>query len=76
MRPLSPRELVVLALYEQGLDIKEIADILKISIFTVAEYSRRICRKLGARSLRHAIWLRKHPEEISRTPANQPPSRP
>jgi len=67
MRPLSPRESEVLSLFDQGLELKEIAGRLGLSIHSVVTYAKRIAEKTFEAdgkpccSLRRAAWLRRQP---------------
>lgn len=54
-RPLSPRELDVLALMAEGLPNKVVAHRLGISLHTVRNHVQRILEKLGAHSKLEAI---------------------
>lgn len=64
MRPLSQRETEILALFDQGLELKEIADHLNLSPHTVVTYARRIIAKTDdCYSLRRACWLRRQDTE-------------
>lgn len=54
--PLSPRESLVLALYDQGKSYKEISSELKISIHTVRTHGRNIVLKTMAVCLRQAAF--------------------
>jgi DNA-binding NarL/FixJ family response regulator len=54
---LSPTEARVLELFDQGMELKEIAALLDCSPHTVATYARRICQKFCCYSLRRAAWL-------------------
>lgn len=59
MLNLSPREKEVLALFDQGLSYKEIADRLQISPHTVRTHAREVIAKTVAVSLRHAAYVRR-----------------
>lgn len=54
---LTPRELEVIDLHAKGLTRKEIADALSISNSTAFTHSRNIHRKLGSKSMAHAIAI-------------------
>jgi two-component system, NarL family, response regulator DesR len=56
-RPLSPRELQVLALTADGLAMGEIAARLHVGLSSVRTYRHKTHRKLGARNAAHAIAL-------------------
>ena len=56
-RPLSVRELHVLALLAEGRARKEIAVLLRISAHTVRFYQRHLLLKLGARNSTHAVAI-------------------
>jgi DNA-binding CsgD family transcriptional regulator len=49
-KTLTPREREVLKLVGQGKTSKQIADILNLSVFTVSNHRKHICRKLGVHS--------------------------
>lgn len=51
---LTSRELEILALLQQGLLDKEIAQLLSISVLTVKKHNRHIYRKLGVKNRRQA----------------------
>lgn len=53
--PLTPREQEVLELLAQGLGSKYAARELNISYWTIRTHQRNIYRKLGARTLCHAL---------------------
>jgi two-component system, NarL family, nitrate/nitrite response regulator NarL len=54
---LSPRELEVLGLLQQGYSNKRIGQALSISDRTAAFHVKAICRKLGARNRSQALAL-------------------
>ena len=54
---LTPREREVIDLHAKGLTRKEIADVLSISPTTAFTHSRNIHRKLGSKSMAHAIAI-------------------
>lgn len=54
---LTPRELEVIDLHAKGFTRKEIADALSISNSTAFTHSRNIHRKLGSKSMAHAIAI-------------------
>lgn len=54
---LTPRELEVIDLHAKGLTRKEIADALGVSHSTAFTHSRNIHRKLGSKSMAHAIAI-------------------
>jgi DNA-binding CsgD family transcriptional regulator len=49
-RALTPREKEVLLLVGQGQSSKDIASTLKLSVATVANHRKSICRKIGLHS--------------------------
>lgn len=56
-RPLSGREVQVLALAAEGNTVQETADALGTSFFTVQTQMQDILRSLGASSKAHAVML-------------------
>jgi len=66
---LSPREREVLDFLAQGYLYKEIADVLNISVVTVATYIRRIYEKLHVRSRSQAVAKFMHPSRHIRRPS-------
>lgn len=50
MRPISPKEKIVLDLMRQGLSSKEIALALNISFHTVQSHRKNLLRKFKARN--------------------------
>lgn len=56
-RPLSDREVQVLALVAEGNTVQSTADALGTSFFTVQTQMQDILRKLGARNKAHAVYL-------------------
>lgn len=70
---LTPRELEVLRLIAQGLDNKEIAEKLIVSICTIKTFINRIYWKIGlaytntqAMRVRAALYYLEHKEELER----------
>jgi two-component system NarL family response regulator len=71
---LTPREQEVCGLVAQGKTSKQIAEALEISVHTVNNHRKRICRKLGVHSTaelvavaaRHFLSLEKPLAEVSR----------
>ena len=55
VKELSERELEVLRFSADGYSLKEIADLLTISVDTVDSRSRSVVDKLNARNMKHAI---------------------
>ncbi len=55
VKELSERELEVLRFSADGYSLKEIADLLKISVDTVDSRSRSVIDKLNAKNMKHAI---------------------
>lgn len=55
--PLSAREREVLTLIAEGRSLREIADLLTISLATVRTHAGNLYRKLGARNRPHAVAL-------------------
>lgn len=52
---LSEREVEVLLLSAEGHSLKQIAEMLNISVDTVDTHSRNVVGKLSARNMKHAI---------------------
>ena len=57
MKHLSRRESEVMRLVSDGLQPKEIAAHLGISLHTVKDHMRNASRRLGARNGKHAVAL-------------------
>lgn len=55
VKVLSEREAEVLRLSAEGNSLKQIAEMLSISIDTVDTHSRNVVGKLSARNMKHAI---------------------
>lgn len=54
---LSNREKELLEYAANGFSIKEIAELIKLSRFTIDTHNRNILRKLAAKNMKHAIAL-------------------
>lgn len=57
MKNLSPKENIVLNMCANGNNVKQIANILKISEHTVKTYKERILLKLNANHICHAVGI-------------------
>jgi DNA-binding NarL/FixJ family response regulator len=57
---LTPRELEVLKVVQNGIVTKRVADILNISAFTVNQHLRNIYSKLGVRNKMEAVKAARH----------------
>lgn len=57
IRPLTEREVEVLALIASGFDYKSIADELDISLDTVKSHTKKIYAKLDAHNAPHAVTI-------------------
>jgi DNA-binding NarL/FixJ family response regulator len=57
--PLSPKEQLILSLFDQGKSYKEISSAVGCSINTLKSHARHILAKTIADNLRHAAYLRR-----------------
>lgn len=60
MPPITPREVEVLKLIEEGLSSLEIAIRLSVSINTVETHRKKLYRKLGVSRVAEALKVAKH----------------
>lgn len=55
-RCLTPRELEILQFTAKGLEQKQIAEILGISLVTVVSHKKKLFKKLGVHNVAEAIY--------------------
>lgn len=57
IRPLTPKQLIVLQLSAEGYVGKEIAEKLQVSLKTVQMRKAALFHKLKAKNMPHAVWI-------------------